>query len=382
MRPFTDQVPKPLLPIHGRPFLEYIVEMLRDQHISRVLLLLGYRAELIQQHFGDGSKWNVEVSYSVTAEDDETGRRLALVRRRLEPTFLLLYADNYWPMTLDVMWHRAVSRETSAMVTVYENRDAITRNNVEVAVDDRIVNYDPSRLSARLNGVEIGYTIMTESALEPLSEANVPFGAAVLKPLSSAGRLTAFRTDHRYYSIGSPERVARAAAFLARPRAVILDRDGVLNRRPRRAEYVRRWQDFHWLPGARQALRLFTEAGFRVVVVTNQPGIARGSMTANDLTEIHDRMVAEAAEAGGKIDRVYACLHGWDDDCRCRKPRPGMLFDAQHDFDLDLTRTFVIGDDERDIAAASAAGSPSRLVSEQMTLLDHARQLVAVPPRP
>lgn len=379
MRPLTDLVAKPMIEFHGRPFLEYLVELLRDEGISRILLLLGYRADVIQRHFSDGAKWNVQITYSVTAESDETGRRLALARASLDPTFLLLYGDNYWPLRLGPMWERFRTSGADAMVTVYRNRDGMTRNNVRLDDEDRVVEYDPTRTAAGLNGVEISYLLVSQAALGTLSDANLPFAQAVLAPLAARGRLLAYPTDHRYYGIGSAERLPRTAAFLAGSRAVILDRDGVLNRRPVRAEYVRSWAEFSWLPGAKEALALFATAGYRVVVVTNQPGIARGALTKAALEEIHERMAAEAATAHGRIDRIYVCVHGWDEGCECRKPRPGMLFDAQHDFDLDLTRTVFIGDDERDAAAAAAAGCPSRLVSDSVSLLDHARGLVATP---
>ncbi|RME50294.1 MAG: HAD family hydrolase, partial [Deltaproteobacteria bacterium] len=150
---------------------------------------------------------------------------------------------------------------------------------------------------------------------------------------------------------------------------VILDRDGVLNVRPPRACYVTAPEDFTWLPGAREALRRLKDAGIRCIVVTNQPGIARGALTAETLSAIHERMCREAAAAGGEITRIYHCPHGWDEGCACRKPNPGMLFQAQRDFDLDLSRTWFLGDDERDELAARRAGARFAMVSERRPLL-------------
>jgi D-glycero-D-manno-heptose 1,7-bisphosphate phosphatase len=151
---------------------------------------------------------------------------------------------------------------------------------------------------------------------------------------------------------------------------VILDRDGVLNVRPPRAEYVVTPDDLHWLPGALEALRLLREAGYRVLVVSNQAGIGRGVMSESDLASVTARMTQDAEAAGGRIDGFYHCPHDWDDGCRCRKPAPGMLFDAQLDHDLDLTRTVFVGDDERDGEAAQRAGCPFEMVEEGRSLLD------------
>jgi histidinol-phosphate phosphatase family protein len=116
-----------------------------------------------------------------------------------------------------------------------------------------------------------------------------------------------------------------------------------------------------------------------VIVVSNQAGVARGAMTLADLEAVHEHMCADAS---GAVDRIYFCPHGWEDGCECRKPAPGMLFQAQRDFDLDLTRTPFIGDDERDRQAADAAGCPSVLVSEGHSLLDAVRSLAGAHRQP
>jgi histidinol-phosphate phosphatase family protein len=114
-----------------------------------------------------------------------------------------------------------------------------------------------------------------------------------------------------------------------------------------------------------------------VIVVTNQAGIARGFMTADDLANLHARMKQEAADAGGGIDAIYHCPHSWDSPCDCRKPKPGMLFQAQRDFHLDLSRTLFIGDDERDEQAAKAAGCRPLLIDQERSLLDVVRNMVS-----
>jgi D-glycero-D-manno-heptose 1,7-bisphosphate phosphatase len=150
----------------------------------------------------------------------------------------------------------------------------------------------------------------------------------------------------------------------------------VLNKKPPRAEYVRKWEEFEWLPGAKAALRLLKEAGYQVIVISNQAGVGRGLMTDADLQQIHTGMRADAKQSGGHIDAVYFCPHDWNEGCECRKPKPGLLFQAQRDLNLDLSRTPFIGDDERDAAAAEAAGCPSMLVSDKVSLLDLTRRLV------
>jgi len=153
-------------------------------------------------------------------------------------------------------------------------------------------------------------------------------------------------------------------------RTVFLDRDGVLNRNPGKSKYVRSWEEWEWLPGAKDALRLFKNAGYNVVVITNQSGIAQGKMSEKNLADIHQKMCADAVKSDGRIDAVYHCPHGRDEGCKCRKPNPGMLFQAQKDMNLKLSDTRFIGDDDRDRQAAESAGCPSSMVTDDVSLLD------------
>jgi histidinol-phosphate phosphatase family protein len=377
LQPLTDTRPKPMIEFHGRPFLEYMVEMLRDQGFERILLLLGYLPDVIRDHFGDGSAFGVEIRYSVTEPDDLTGRRMQVAAPLLDDVFLLAYCDNYWPLRFDDMWRRYTAAGLPCMVTVYDNRDGYSRDNMAVDADSRVRVYDRTRTAQGLAGVEIGYAIVDRTTLDLLPEHDELFEQAVYPPLVERGELLAYVTGHRYYSVGSHERLPLTERFLAREPTIILDRDGTLNERPPRAEYVRTPGDFRWLPGSLDALRLLADAGYRIVVVSNQAGIARGAMTEADLDAVSAKMLADATAAGVEIAALYHCPHGWDEGCECRKPRPGMLLQAQRDFDLDLSRTYFMGDDERDGQAAAAAGCPFAFVSEDAPLLAHVRALLA-----
>ena len=374
MRPITDTRPKPMVEFHGRPFLEYVVEMLREQGFERVLLLLGHLPEVIQDHFGDGSTFGVEVDYSVTAPDDLTVSRVQTARDRIEDCFLLLYCDNYWPMRMDDMWRWFRQLEVPAMVTVYANRDRYRPGKDSVLVEDGYVRaFDKTQTVPGLQGVEISYAILTKPVLDLLPAEDELFELALYPQLARRGELGAYITDHRYYSVGSLERLPVTEQFLARRPTVILDRDGTLNRRPPRARYVTSPDEFEWLPGSLDALRLLEEHGYRVVVVSNQAGIGRGAMTEADLEKVHKRMLEDS---GGAIEAIYHCPHDWDEGCDCRKPAPGMLYRAQREFDLDLTRTAFVGDDERDGQAAAAAGCPFTMISEERPLLEIVRVLI------
>jgi D-glycero-D-manno-heptose 1,7-bisphosphate phosphatase len=141
---------------------------------------------------------------------------------------------------------------------------------------------------------------------------------------------------------------------------IFLDRDGVINEN--RADYVKSWSEFRFLPESREAIAKLTQAGHRIVVCTNQAGIARGTISIEAVEEIHHLMIASISEVGGKIEKVYYCPHDKDEDCPCRKPRPGMLLRARDELGIDMHDALFIGDSMTDIQAGLAAGIHTVLV--------------------
>lgn len=137
-------------------------------------------------------------------------------------------------------------------------------------------------------------------------------------------------------------------------RAVFLDRDGVINRN--RADHVKSWGEFEFLPGALASLRRLAQLPWLVIVVTNQSAIGRGLVSQSVVDEIHQRMMAEISAAGGRIDAVFYCPHRPDEGCDCRKPQPGLLLQAARELAVDLARSVLIGDAESDVRAAQAVG--------------------------
>lgn len=141
---------------------------------------------------------------------------------------------------------------------------------------------------------------------------------------------------------------------------VFIDRDGVIN--ANRADYVKSWDEFHFLPGSREAIARLSQAGHRIVVCTNQACVAKGIISVEAVNMIHRKMVAEIAAAGGVVEKVYYCPHAKDANCDCRKPRPGMLLQARNELGLDMTGAVFVGDSMSDIRAGLAAGIHTILV--------------------
>jgi D-glycero-D-manno-heptose 1,7-bisphosphate phosphatase len=150
--------------------------------------------------------------------------------------------------------------------------------------------------------------------------------------------------------------------------AAFLDRDGVINRKPLEGQYVRRWDEMHLLPGVASAITLLNQAGFLVIVVSNQRCVAKGLITAVDLECLHQRMRDVLREAGATIDDVYYCPHEKEPACRCRKPATGMFLDAARAHHIDLSASWMIGDSKIDVEAGRNAGCrTAQLVIDDQT---------------
>ena len=373
----TRNRPKPMAEVSGVPFLSHLLTLLSTQGIERVLLLTGYLGEVIHEYVGNGAKWGLEVSYSHTSVEDGTGRRLAFASDQLDAQFLLMYADVFWPIQLEKMAETfQLYPESVAMVAAYVNRDELTTNNLGVDEAGFVRLYDKSRKASGRTHVDSGYLLCRKEILEYFPEGNFSLERCVYPLLVQEGRMIAFPSEQRHYSIDTVQKISVAEQFFRSGKTVFLDRDGTINRSSPKREYICSWDAFEFLDGAIDGIRLLKENGYRVVIVSNQAGIARGMLTHDDVIEIHTRMQSVCSDAGAHFDGFYYCSHGWDEGCCCRKPSPGLLYKAANEMAFDLSQAVMIGDMESDIQAAERAGIPGIQVGETYTLLDACRNLV------
>lgn len=370
LRPFTDEAPKPMYRFNDKPFIEYLVKQIKSFEIDNILILLGYKPEKIMDYLKDGNTYGVNISYDITPVEYNTGDRLLHAKQLIADQFLLMYCDNYCPIDFDKLCENYVNHNALIQLSAYENKDGYTKNNLLIE-DGQVKAYDKKRVTPNLQGVDIGYAIVDKQTFRYVTESDMNFEAAVYPELVRRGKLFATITKHRYYSVGSWERIKLTEQFFDNQPTIFLDRDGTLNQRPPRACYVETPEQFIWLEGAKEAVKLLKDSGYRVILVSNQPGIARGNLTEETLEQIHQKMQEDLKqETGHQIDAIYYCPHNWDDGCECRKPKPGMLYQAQKDFSINLRECVLIGDDERDIEAGEAAGCRSILVNDEYSLLN------------
>jgi len=375
LRPLTNTIPKPMILLDNKPFLEYLTELLKKNGIKEVILLLGYLPEKIEEYFRDGSKFGVKIKYSIGDVSFDTGKRIKNAEGLLDKKFLLMYCDNYVPFNLKNLIEYHNKHNVLVTVTIYTNKDKFTKSNMRVDEKGYVVLYDKNRQQENLSGVDIGFFIVEKKVLELMPNTNFSFQETLLK-LIEKKQLAGYLTDHRYYSIGNLERLPITEKFLKPKKVIFLDRDGVINKKAPKADYVKKWDEFEFLPGAIEAMKILSENDYEIYIISNQAGIARGMMTKGDLEDIHQNMKKKLAKHNIKIKEIYYCPHGWDDGCECRKPKPGMFFQAAREHNLDLSKTIFIGDDERDGEAGEAAGIKTILVTPKNGFLDIIKQVI------
>jgi len=368
--PLTGDIPKPMVVVAGRPFLEHLLLLLKENGIEEAVILVSHLPEKIKDYFGDGARLGLKIKYVFSEKPGSgiTGTRLKKAEPLLDELFLLLYCDNYWPLQLEKLFPFHQSQQVLATVTIYNNRDGRgeygAENNIHAADDGLVQLYDRERKDRRLNGIDIGFFIVNKAVLDWVPAEYFSFEKDLLPKLIEKKQLAGYRTDHPYYPITNLTLLQEAERFLTPKKIIFLDRDGVINKKMPEHDYVKSWQEFQFLPGAIEGLRRLTVAGYKIFLITNQQGVGKGLMTEGDLQSIHEKMSAALTAAGVKIMAIYYCPHLESAGCYCRKPQPGLLFRAAREHYLDLTKSFFIGDSPSDLEAGRRAGCRTIMFKE------------------
>jgi D-glycero-D-manno-heptose 1,7-bisphosphate phosphatase len=237
--------------------------------------------------------------------------------------------------------------------------------------------YDKTRKSKLLNGVDIGFFIVNKKVLNLMPIINFSFEERILPILVKQNQLAGYQTEHRYYYISNVDSLEQAEEFFKPQRVIFLDRDGVINRKPRDGDYVKSWDEFTFIDGVIEALKILATKGYDIYIVSNQRGIALGVMTDNELNMIHANMLRGLKVNGINIKGIYYCPHDINDNCGCRKPKAGMLFKAASDHNIDLTKALLVGDSDCDMEAGAIAGCKSiRVTPSSNSILSIVKELV------
>lgn len=392
-----SDVPKPMIPIAGKPILEWQIECLRTQGLTDITLVIGYLGHAIEEYFGNGSKFGVKIDYFV--EDHPLGTAGALFKMNLQEDFLLLCGD----VILDVDYHRFIDfhrtnkawaslmahpnghpYDSSLLVTEILPPQVLGGNPVDSHRVVKWMNKEDERLyyKNRVNaGIEIISPLLLQETMKhfvprhPENPEKIDLDRDVLKPNIPTGKIYAYDTPEYIKDMGTPDRYyevekdilngkVKARNLSRKQKAVFLDRDGTLNRY---VGFLCSADEFELLPGVAEAVKMINKSGYLAIVVTNQPVIARGECSWEELQRIHDKMETELGKEGAFLDGIYVCPHHKDKgfegerpeykfDCECRKPKAGLFLQAAKDFNIDLSQSIMIGDSGRDVKAGNNAG--------------------------
>ena len=364
LRPFTDRIPKPMIPCNGKPFLWHLLRQLHAQGISRFVLLTGYLAEMIEEYFGDGSRWGWQIDYSEGPVGWDTGRRVWEACSFLDNRFLLCYSDNYVPFSLEKVMRQHEQHCLSLTFMISRK----TPGNIAVDENGIVQQYDKNRSIEKCKFVEIGYMVVERDRTFAFYDQPECSFSDVLQKMAENREISAWIQGDAYLSISDPERWKKTEEYLIPKKILLIDRDGVINRKAPQGEYIKTWEEFKWIPETREAMKKLSEHGYTFVIISNQAGIGRGVVSEESVNEINRRMVGELRKAQIAVKGVYLCPHHWEDGCNCRKPKPGLLFEASQDLLLNLEQTFFIGDDPRDCIAAYNAGCRAIYIGDKANL--------------
>lgn len=399
----NSDVPKPLIEINHKPVLQYEIESLVSQGLTNIILTVFYRAKMIQDYFGDGSKFGARISYFT--EEVPLGNAGALIKmkKELDEDFLLLNADSMF----DIDFHRFIEfhNRHHALASLFTHPNSHPYDSGLIIADDehRVLawlNKEDERPIFYKNRVNAGLHILSPEILSLTVERGinqnivgvsrkVDLDRDVLKPAVPLSRIYAYDSSEYVKDMGTPDRFhvvcadvkngkVRAKNLKNKQKAIFLDRDGTINKY---VGFLRSINQFELLEGTVEAIKRINNLGYLAIVITNQPVIARGDITVEELNNIHNKMETLLGKGGAYLDGIYYCPHhpdkGFDGerlelkfDCNCRKPKPGLVFQAAKDFNIDLSSSWFIGDSWRDIATGQNAGVKTALIAgEDLSLL-------------
>lgn len=392
-------IPKPLIPIEGIPVLEREIHSLVSQGFTEIILTVSYLHEAIEEYFGDGSKFGAKIEYFV--EETPLGNAGALfkLRDKLTEPFLLLNADAVFDVDFIRMteFHKAhggwVTLFTHPNSHPYDSGLIIANENGSVkswlAKEDDRPAYYKNRVNAGLHVIDP--KVLDQFVINPdvIGEygkdgkiIKVDLDRQLLKPLANTNKMFCYDSSEYVKDMGTPERYAsvvedykcgtvQAKNFVNKQKAIFLDRDGVINKY---VGFLRKIEDFALNEGVSEAIQAINKSEYLCIVITNQPVVARGEVTKEELDEIHNKMETLLGLDGAYLDGIYYCPHhphkGYSGeieelkiDCDCRKPKPGLLLRAAKDYNIDLEKSWMVGDGENDIKAGKAAGCKTVLIT-------------------
>ncbi len=395
----ASDIPKPMIRIGDKPVLQLEIESLRAQGLHDFIITVSHLGHVIMDYFGDGSKFGVDIEYH--NEEVPLGNAGALfqIKDKLKEDFLLINGDVLFD--IDVNRFIGYHRKKGSLVSLFTHPNSHPYDSGLLFVDEnksvtRWLSKEDERPPYYKNRVNAGTHIVSPAVLgRKIDKEKIDLDRDILKPLCGTGKMFAYDSTEYVKDMGTPERYAQVSCDLLsgkvqrrnlsyKQKAIFLDRDGTVNRY---VGFLTDIDDFELLPGAAEAIRTINDSDYLAIIITNQPVVARGEVTFEQLDEIHNKMETLLGMDGAYLDGIYFCPHhphsGYEGevkelkiDCDCRKPKPGMFFKAAKDFNIDLSQSYMIGDSDNDMAAGGNAGCKCIKIDRDGDLLKAVKEAI------
>ncbi len=381
LRERSGDLPKPMVPVLGKPVLQHQIELCRKHGFYNIALLVQHRHEKISEYFGDGRALGVSLSYAIESVPRGTSGAVRDALPILADRFFVLYGDTFMDVDLREMWESHMESGADGTLLLHPNDHPQDSDLVEIDAQGTVRTilpypHPPGRDVRNL--VNAALYVLERVGLEDVTpiEGKADIAKHMFPLMLDLGRhLHGYITPEYIKDMGTPDRldkverdfVAGVPERLSRRHlrnAVFLDRDGTLIKE---VNHLRSPDQLELLPGVAGAVRRLNRNGTLAVVVTNQPVVARGEITVEGLAKVHARLESQLGVEGAFIDGLYFCPHHPDrgfpgevpelkGPCRCRKPQPGLIDQACRDLSIDRRNSWMIGDTTADMEAGRRAG--------------------------
>ena len=386
-----------MIKIEGMPVLEHELNCLREQGFEDIIITVSHLGHVIMDYFGDGSRvspvtgkpFGVHIEYFVEEQPLGNAGALFQLKDKLTEDFLLLNADSVF----DIDFNRMINyhKENGGLVTLFTHPNSHPYDSALIIADDNgaVMQWlakEDEHPNYYQNRVNAGLHVLSPKVLDmEINTPKIDLDRQLLKLLAGTGKMFCYDSPEYVKDMGTPDRyeavcrdfrngTVQAKNLTQKQKAIFLDRDGTINKY---VGFLRDIDEFELIDGVAEAIRAINESGYLAIVVTNQPVIARGEITWEELREIHNKMETLLGLEGAYLDGIYFCPHhphkGYEGeiselkiDCDCRKPKPGLLLKAAEDFNIDMSQSWMIGDGENDVKAGEAAGCKSILIDKDI----------------
>lgn len=399
----NSEIPKAMIPVCGKPIIEHEVALCKRYGFTDFLFIIGHMGDQISSYFGDGQQWGVHIEYFQETQPLGTAGALGSLKDQLTEDFFVLYGDTIVDFDMKAMLAYHQQKQADATLFLHPNDHPYDSDIVDLDDDGKvrrffnkphedgfvsrnIVNaalfiFSPRILTQIVEGVK---SHIEKNVLPRCLEAGMSlYGYLSFEYIKDMGTPDRYQAVCHDFESG---KVARLNKKKPRP-AIFLDRDGTINEE---VNLLNKPEQLKLIEGAAEAIKLINKSDYLAIIVTNQPVIARNLCSIEELEYIHASLETMLGKEGAYVNAIYYCPHHPDKgypeerpeykiDCECRKPKPGMLLQAAKDWNIDLSKSFMIGDSDRDLEVGQNARCRQSIkleTNQADALLEAVRQIL------